>query len=51
MLAIVSDDAGTQKNTLKLESVALDDARWAGMLPWRDPDPLTAAGHAGPLNR
>ena len=37
-----------QIKTLKLESVALDDARWAGMLPVAGNEPVhIAAGNAG----
>jgi hypothetical protein len=43
-----SDDAVLQIKTLKLESVARDDARWAGMLPVAGNEPVhMAASNAG----
>jgi hypothetical protein len=43
-----SDDAVLQIKTLKLESVARDDARWAGMLPVAGSEPVhLAASQAG----
>jgi hypothetical protein len=49
-----SDDAVLQTKTLKLESVARDDVRWAGMLPvaGNEPGHIAAgiASAAKPLN-
>jgi hypothetical protein len=48
MAATVTNDAVLQIKTLKLESVARDDARWAGMLPVAGYEPVhMAAGNAG----
>jgi hypothetical protein len=47
-----SDDAVLQRKTLKLESVARDDVRWAGMLLMAGYEPVhMAARKPASLNR